>query len=405
MPMDSPSTDLPDQPVAEVPDKKSAHRLSLTRIDKRFTALFSILAKLFFIVLIVLAMVFVTRELLSQEYVIQQVSVPERFEKAGYTGPVVAQLIAQQVHDIIFASRKVEFVEEYKSSLDVNELSVDMVGLGVPIRSVIEMLGKAIGVDRKRKINTIITEEAGKIVLTVLISGGVSDRMELPLSDNSNPPMKKLISEVSEVILKHTNENVLVPYYVQVTGELDKEIELYKFLLDKHFGDSINAGIMYVRWSRALLELGQREAAEQKLELAIANNPKEPTIYLAQAEMARKDGDYLRAIQLVNRRMNMRQVPTSGDYSNLGLIYSYAGVSDSAIHYYNKAIESDPDAAISYYNLSYEFLIKGDTGVALDYLERSFARSFSVSAFLKDPDMKSVVNHPRVKSMMLKYRP
>ena len=229
--MDSPSTDLPDQPVAEVPDKKSAHRLSLTRIDKRFTALFSILAKLFFIVLIVLAMVFVTRELLSQEYVIQQVSVPERFEKAGYTGPVVAQLIAQQVHDIIFASRKVEFVEEYKSSLDVNELSVDMVGLGVPIRSVIEMLGKAIGVDRKRKINTIITEEAGKIVLTVLISGGVSDRMELPLSDNSNPPMKKLISEVSEVILKHTNENVLVPYYVQVTGELDKEIELYKFYL------------------------------------------------------------------------------------------------------------------------------------------------------------------------------
>src|SRR5260221_159826 len=89
------------------PKQKKSHRnrFNVMRLEKRVTATFSIMAKVFVIALISVAVIFVARELSDDGYVIQQINVPTAFEEVGYTGPVVGQLISIKLNDIIRRTR------------------------------------------------------------------------------------------------------------------------------------------------------------------------------------------------------------------------------------------------------------------------------------------------------------
>ncbi|HNC14225.1 MAG TPA: hypothetical protein PLF59_20760, partial [Cyclobacteriaceae bacterium] len=90
-------------------------------------------------------------------------------------------------------------------------------------------------------------------------------------------------------------------------------------------------------------------------------------------------------------------------FLNLGYFYSFNNQSDSAIAYYHKALAVDPKGALAYFNLSYEYLIKGDTTQCLDLVEKALANDLGVATIKQDADMAPLMNHPRVKEMLLKY--
>jgi hypothetical protein len=155
----------PETPSPKPTRKKiPAKGFNILRFEKRVTATFSIMAKVFVIALIGIAAIFIARELGDDGYVITQINVPASFEEAGYTGPVVAKRISNQLNEIIRVTRSTEIAQEYASEADEVDVSIDMVGLGVPVRSAIELIGNALGINRKKKISADITTAGNQLI-------------------------------------------------------------------------------------------------------------------------------------------------------------------------------------------------------------------------------------------------
>jgi len=171
----------PENPSKPTRKKIPAKGFNIVRLEKRVTATFSIMAKVFVIALISVAIIFIARELSSNGYVITQINVPASFEEAGYTGPVVAKRISNQLNEIIRVTRSTEIAQEYASAADEVDVSIDMVGLGVPVRSFIELIGNALGINRKKKISADITTAGNQLILVLNITGEAPERVEVPL--------------------------------------------------------------------------------------------------------------------------------------------------------------------------------------------------------------------------------
>ena len=74
----------PETTSSKLAKKKiPARGFNIVRVEKRVTATFSIMAKVFIIALISIAAIFIVRELSDDGYVITQINVPISFEEAG----------------------------------------------------------------------------------------------------------------------------------------------------------------------------------------------------------------------------------------------------------------------------------------------------------------------------------
>lgn len=390
------------------PAKKSTSRFSIVKLEKRVTATFSIMAKAFVIILIAIAMVFITRELSESGYVITQVNVPPSFEEAGYTGPVVAKRISENLTRIINITRTQAIAEGYSSSGDESDVSVDMVGLGVPVRGVIDLIGDALGISRKKKIVADITLEGDNVVLVIKVGSEMPDRSETPLNGNIGIPVKTLVNNASETIFKYTNDQILNSYFGNITLDFEKNITLAKYRLEKYRNDPVKQALAYAGWGSSLTALGKLDAADAKLKQALALDSTQSPIYTALAKYNFALNDYNKALEYAKKAYaclpeNAHDYQVFTGLVNLGYFYSFNNQSDSAIAYYNKALAVDPNGALAFFNLSYEYLIKGDTTQCLDLVEKALANDLGVATMKQDADMAPLMNHPRVKEMLLKY--
>lgn len=390
------------------PARKSTSRFSVVKLEKRVTATFSIMAKAFVIILIAIAMVFITRELSESGYVITQVNVPPSFEEAGYTGPVVAKRISENLTRIINITRTQAIAEGYSSSGDESDVSVDMVGLGVPVRGVIDLIGEAVGISRKKKISADITLEGDNAVLVIKIGSETPERSQTPLNANIGIPMKALVTNASETIFKYTNDRVLGLYFGNVTLEHEKNISLAKYQLEKYKDDPKLQARAYARWGEVLLNQKKQELGYAKIMKSLELDSTHYATYNSLASYYFLLSDFKRALECSKKAYahvpeNAHEFTMVSRLTNLGFYYSYNNQSDSAIAYYNKALAVDPNNGLTYYNLSYEYLIKGDTTQCLDLVEKAFANNLGVARVKNDPDMAPLMNHPRMKEMLLKY--
>lgn len=413
---ETPASDAPEQSTPEVsqpvpeksPVKKKSVRHSVVRLEKRVTATFSIMAKAFVIVLITVALVFIVRELSESGYVITQVNVPPAFEEAGYSGPVVAKRISENLTRIINITRTQAIAEGYSVSGDENDVSVDMVGMGVPVRGVIDLIGEAVGISRKKKISADITLEGDNVVLVIKVGSETPERSETPMNANIGIPMKALVTNASETIFKYTNDRVLGLYLGNVTLEYEKNISLAKYQLEKYKNDPAREALAYARWGGSLVGLRKLEAADAKLKQALVLDSTQPNVYSSLATYYFALRDYKKALEC-SKKAYARLPENAPDFqvlsglTNLGFYYSYNNLSDSAIACYHKALAVNPNGALTFYNLSYEYLIKGDTTTCLDLVEKALANDLGLATLTADPDMAPLMNHPRVKEMLLKY--
>jgi hypothetical protein len=400
----------PDTEPSPKPTKKKipTRGFNIVRIEKRVTATFSIMAKVFVIALISIAAIFIARELSDNGYVITQINVPASFEEAGYSGPVVAKRISNQLNEIIRITRTAEVAQEYGSAADEADVSIDMVGLGVPVRSFIEMIGNAIGINRKKKITADITTAGNQVILVLNISGETPERVEVPFDSNVEIPLKTLIAEASEGILKYTNDGVLGLYYANMLRDGEKTIKLAKYRLEKYKGNTEQEARAYANWANGLLLLKKPDAAEQKIKQGLAINPNMSTLYVAWGNIFSHKGDFANAIAMDKKAYTLLP-PDAPNFAralqlgNIGVGFSFIGENDSAIYYFQKSLQWDEKFNNTHYNLACLYSYKSDTTSCFDELEKALAYGFSPKFIPEDPDMAGLLNHPRMKELMLKY--
>jgi hypothetical protein len=410
---------LPEIPETEsnppqaVPAKKKipAKGFNIVRVEKRVTAIFSIMAKVFVIMLISIAIIFIARQLADSGYSIKQVNMPVAFQDAGYTGPVVANRISSHLREIIDKVKLNPRLEYINPNSDA-DVSVDLVGVGVPVRGVINLLGEALGIDRGKSITTDITIDGDTLLLRVLISGELPEQFKFQMNGGKEMAINKAVAKAAHIILKYTAPDIISLYNTNFLGDVDFGIALAKFTLERHKGNSYYEAGAYGQWCMMLYNQGKLEKAEQKLLEGLAKHPNSSSLNTQLAIILSEKGDIKGALAADKKSLkfaiveNHPKVRLATPYSNIGYDFTLLAESDSAIYYYQKAIETDGDFGMAYYNIGInQLLLKHDTTEFLEYFETSLTKNISRKTILTDPDIQGILPEPRVQALLKKYEP
>jgi hypothetical protein len=410
------STPVEETPIPEnktlkpVKNKIPSKGFSLLHLEKRITATFSIMAKLFIIGLISVAVIFIGRELSHTGYAIKQVHVPSDFEAAGYTGPEIANRISGQLADIITKVRDTQGIEYINPSSDA-DVSVDLVGVGVPVKAFIGLIGDALGIQRSKSISAGITTDKDTLVLTVRISDEAPERFTyLIINDGKEKVMNEVVLGATKAILKYTAPDILSVYNDSFLRDNELGISLAKYMLARYKGDLYYEPRAYEGWCNSLLRQGKVDAAEEKVSETIQKFPEYGGLYKTLGAIMAEKNDIAGALEADKKSIlfylkdNIPQIKLANTYSNLGYDFIQLKQSDSAIYYLQKSIDCDNDFGIAFFNMGVNYLLlKRDTTKFLEYFEACLGKTMPIKAMLKDPDLQGMLPDARVQALLKKY--
>lgn len=329
---------------------------------------------------------------------------PVSFQEAGYTGPVVADRITSNLRTIVDVVRlnSVEFVDP-SSDADV---SVDLVGVGVPVRAFINLLGEAVGLDRSKSIITDITLDSDTLIVRTHVSGEEPEQFKIQMSAGKEAALKEAINKASYTILKYTAPDILINYNNNYVRDREMGIELSKFMLDRYQGQPYYEERAFTSWINSLIRLNKQVAAEEMLRKSLERFPESSMLYNSQAIILTEKGDLKGALEADKNALkfspNARYRAISS--SNIGYDFTQLKQSDSAIFYYQKALAFDPDFGMAYYNIGIDYLLlKSDTAKFLEYFEYSLEKHVPRKNVYSDPDIGGMVNDSRVRKLLEKY--
>jgi Flp pilus assembly protein TadD len=396
---------MPDLPEATPKSKK---RFNVIRFEKRVTATFSILSRLFFITIILTAVVFVYRELSRDAFVIQSIQVPESLEEKGFNGNTIATRISRRLNDIIQRTNSLESATSYASASSQSDVAVEVVGIGLPVRAFIELVGNAVGIERNNKVRGEITIEGTNLVLELEVGREKPERFLAPLADDVGEPLKTLIDHASETILRYTNDETLNRYYANVIRNGQKAVELARFRVEKYAGDNRMEALVLASWGYGYLMQGKYEEALLKVDEGLKKSKQEALLYnvwglclLRQGKLEEAIEKLKMAFSLISERDPKYRGPAI--LTNTGLVFSRLKQPDSAIYYYERSIALDPTFSTAWYNLSIQRLFKGDTTRCFELLERSLVAGFNPNYIASDSDFAGLLEDPRMKQLLKKY--
>lgn len=356
---------------------KKRSRFNLRWIYKQMKAALSIIAMVLLIGLVGMIVSFFYKELTDEGYIIEQVNVPDSMVEAGFSGPLIANRISYELQNIMGFTRQQEYSKNYSSSGSDNDLSIELIGIGVPVRGIIDLIGDAIGVNRRKRIKADIYFAGPKVVMILKFSGEKPEYMEANYDLNLDVPMKELISKAAENILKYTDDESLQRYYLNYTYNGEGSVQLAKYRLEKYAGDRRKEAIILADWAMALIRMKNFDLADVKLEEGLNKDSTVAQIHLTRGTwymMQNKSDEALpnfdRALKSFtpqDRIMDKLRV-----FNNIGIVYQQKKKVDSALYYYKKAIEIDSKFNIAYINIGYLYLEeKKDTAIFLEYLDKS----------------------------------
>lgn len=390
---------------------KKRSRFNLRWIYKQMKAALSIIAMVLLIGLVGMIVSFFYKELTDEGYIIEQVNVPDSMVEAGFSGPLIANRISYELQKIMGFTRQQEYSKNYLSSESDIDLSIELIGIGVPVHGIVDLIGDAIGVNRRKRIKADIYFAGPKVVMILKFSGEKPEYMEANNDLNPDVPMKELISKAAENILKYTDDESLQRYYLNYAYNGEGSIQLAKYRLEKYAGDRRQEAIILSDWAMGLIRMKKFDLANVKLEEAITKDSTVAQVYLTrgtwymmQAEPDEALPNYEHALRLFlpqDRILDKLRV-----YGNLGNTYLMKENADSSLHYYKKALEIDSKFNIVYYNMGLLYLeLKKDTASFLEYLDKSLSYGLPVSSLEKgaSADLDGVRKLQAFKDIMKKY--
>ena len=93
------------------------------------------------------------------------------------------------------------------------------------------------------------------MVLDLEVIGEKPERFEAPRDSSGNwgVPLRALVSDAAETILKYTNDEVLNAYYGNALQNGEKVIRLSKFRLERYKGNREKEASVYASWAARLI--------------------------------------------------------------------------------------------------------------------------------------------------------
>jgi tetratricopeptide (TPR) repeat protein len=388
----------------------AANESGIEHFQDLLKSLFSILGKVLAFAATAIVITLIVRVLTDRSYCIHRINVPDVLSSAGHTGPVLAGRIFFRLSEIIQRVSALDYARGYSNAAVETDVAVDVAGMGLPVKQVIEMVGHAFGIGGRKKIDVDIFIEGPTLVALLKVPGQNPERFETPMDANLGVPLKELISKISEAILKYSNDEALQTFYGHVERNGEKAMKLARYRLEKYKGNKFMEARMVSAWARGLSLMKKYESAEEKIRQGIAINKEEGRLYSVWGLMLQEQGKHEEATQKLLMAFHLMKTRESkfrrsNVLTAIGLSYSKLEQTDSAVEYYKKAMSTDSNAHGSYFNLAKEYLRTGkDTALFFELLEKSLDRGLKPAAVLQDPELQSFLDNHQLGKLLEPYK-
>lgn len=395
---------------AGVRSGRLTRKLRVVKLEKRVSAVFSILSKLFVISAILVASVFVLREFSDESYHIDQVNVPANLEEAGLSGTVVANMIQERLREMIDVLRKHDEASQYINAADRVDVEVDMVGLGVPIRGVVGLIGEAFGVKPRRKVNADLFSSGKQMTIILRVTSQPAEWFETSGDEEDlKASIRYLVDEAAKGILKITDPKMLELYYANIKHDGPNTVKMAKYLLEKAGDDPVLAGNAYDSWAWGLMYEDKLVEAESKVKEGLKLFPNEHRLINTWGNVLAAMGRNEEAIEKFRHFFAVAEPEELTVYRrttlliNTGISFAYLGQLDSAMACMEAALALDKDDWIIYYDMAGISLMQKDTTTFYEHLEKSLEKGADVEMIRGDRDLGEMLREARVKELLAKH--
>jgi tetratricopeptide (TPR) repeat protein len=380
----------------------------LERFELRAELIFSIMTKAFGIGLIAIAIIYIIQVLRDKSYSIRHINVPASFAQSGHSGPVVANRIYARLQLIIQRVSANYHLKGYTTASAEKEVSVDVGGMGLPIRGFVEMLGGALGIRRSKKVDADFFIENNVLVMILKIAGNPAERLEAPLNDSIDIALRMLIFEAAETILKFSNDEILQTYFGLIEQIGDKQIKLAKYRFE-HCNTSARTEVNIIAaWAWGLCMLKRYDEAEQKILEGVAKHKKAGRIYVIWGSLLWQTGKheealgkFKKALEQLSKNESITRI--ANIYSSMGNCYAALGQNELAMNYLRRAIDIDPNASRAYFNLALVEYANNHQEQFYELLEKALEKGFQTQNILKDATCSTLQQQPQMIKLMAKY--
>jgi Tfp pilus assembly protein PilF len=382
----------------------------LLEIEGHSAVIFSILTRLFILALGIVAIVFVVRVLRDKSYSIRQVNVPESFLIMGHSGPVIANRIFFRIQRIIERVNATEHAKGYSTSATETDVSVDLAGMGMPVKAFVQMVGNAFGLQRAKTIDADFFIERNMLVMLLRITGRSTERVEAAIAENDiETPLRTLIVEAAEIILKYSNDEVLQTYFGIVEQIGDKQIRLAKYRHEIYKNDPRTEVKVLAAWAWGLCMLKRYDEAEQIIREGIARHRMAGRLYVIWGSLLTQTGQFELALEKFNKALEQRdrketKTRISNIYSSMANCYLKLQQLDVAMQHVIRATQVEPNASRAYYNLAVIYLLKNDVEHFFETLETALEKGFQPDNVIKDPYCAPLKDDRRLAMLLEKHR-
>jgi Tfp pilus assembly protein PilF len=382
--------------------------MNLRELEIQTEIIFSILTKLSIAVLVVIAIIFILRVLLSKRYSIRHINVPPAFDQIGQANAVIANRINFRIQQIMQRVSATEYAKGYTTNLTDTDTSVDVGGLGMPIKGFIEMIGITLGIQRLKKIDADFFIERNTLVMLLRIADHDAERFEVPIGDSMDTALKTLILEAAETILKYSNDEILQTYFGLVEQIGEKQIKLAKYRFEKYRNNPKVQVNIIAAWAWGLCMLKKYEEAEEKIREGISRHRKAGRIYVIWGSLLYQTGKYEEALEKFKNGIdqvakNETKTRISNIHSSMGNCWLMLGNTQAALECINKAIVIDNDSSRAYLSKAVTQLAQGEQERFFETLEKAFEKGVAIQQVAKHPRVAPLMGHERMQKLMNKF--
>ncbi len=409
--MDEENADPPEESTPEVIKPPLPKRnFDVIKFEKKAKAITAILTRLAWLVVLVIAVFFIYKELSDDRYSIQHINVPLSFEDAGFSGTVVANLLSDKMEEIIRILQENKETAQYINSIDRPDIQVDMVGVGMPVRAFIALIGDAFGIHKVKRISGDIVLDGDTAIFVLRITGQRAERFKAVIQTSRDIAVRKLIDEGSHAILKYTDPWMLGVYYTNVKRDGPSAIKLAKYMMENKSDDPKILKAAYADWAFGLLFEGNIEAAEKKIEEGIRKFPDDSDLYNIWGVVLSEGGKDTEAIEKYRTSLRlftgkeMTSKRKDQILVNIGVSHAYQSNYDSSLYYFEQALALKKDDWLTIFNISNIYLFKGDTANFYEYFRRAFDMGMEPDFVRTDPDLKRALGEKRVNELIKRFR-
>jgi tetratricopeptide (TPR) repeat protein len=391
--------------LEKAPATPNSHQTSnffanIIRVERRVTALVRLITISAVTLLIIALSIYITLELRSKDFQLSSFEVPEEFDKNGYKSSVVLNKIMLRIDEMKKTTRS-SYSEnrKYQDKEVGKEINVEVVGVGVSLKSIIEQLRQILGIERNT-ISGFVTKTDKSIALTMRIGNKGSETFEMSLDSMSQyDGLEHLITQASELVLQHTDPIVMLNYYFQ-TQKKGRNIDLAKYLL---VNEPQYAKWAYLSWASGLRLEKQNDEAIEMLQRAIEVDSMFSDAWNSWGSVLRNQKKYDEAIEKYEKAIRSNPdylLP----YNNVAFIHFLKGEYDIAIQKSKAIIDKNPDFGYPYSILAQCYAKQQQEELFYKNLEIALKYKVPVWTWLNSDPWKDYVGQERFDRLIAKYR-